>query len=77
MLRVGKSDNYKCPSQAEEKIQELFANKIGKGNHRINEKFQTFGPVGFEKEMSSLILSVNKKKTSHLVNSLKLYLFAV
>lgn len=76
MLRVGKSDNYKCPSQAEEKIQELFANKIGKGNHRINERFQTFGPVGFEKEMRSLILSVNKNP-SHLVNSLKLYLFTV
>lgn len=61
-----------------EKIQELFANKIGKGNHRINEKFQTFGPVGFEKEMRSLILSVNKKKKpSHLVNSFKLYLFTV
>lgn len=65
MLRVGKSDNYKCPLRVQEKFQELFASKIGKGNCRINERFQTFGPVGFEKEVRSLILSENnnnKKK---------------
>lgn len=61
MLRVGKSDNYKCHLQVQDKFQELFANKIGKGSYRINERFHTFSPVGFEKESRSLIISANKK----------------
>lgn len=66
MLRVGKSDNYKSSLQVQETFQELFANKTGEGNCRINEIFQTFGPVGFKKEVRSLILSEknNKNPTS-------------
>lgn len=62
MLRVGKSDNSKCLLQVKEQFLELFTNKSGKGNSRINRSFQTFGPVGFEKEVRSLILSENNKK---------------
>lgn len=68
MLRVGKSDNYKCRLQVQDKFQELFANKIGKGSCRINERFHTFGPVGFEKEVRSLIISANKKTPAILLS---------
>lgn len=50
MLGVGKSDNSKCLLQVKEQFLELFANKIGKRNS-INESSQTFGPVGFGKEV--------------------------
>lgn len=67
MLRVGKSDNCKCPPQVQDKFQELFANKIGKRSCRINERFHTFGPVGFEKEVRALIISANKKTPAILL----------
>lgn len=46
----------------QETFQKLFANKIGKESCKIDEIFQIFGPVGFKKEVRSLILSEKNNK---------------